>query len=79
MWQRTKQERIEVVILAPVVQRMDDAIGLINHYSVDECRHTVYAIHWTDLSGGQRYPSFKKQRPEKEMEMDQPHFEEICH
>ena len=35
-----------IVCLAPVVQRLDNAIHWINHYPVDKVNKTNYAIHW---------------------------------
>ena len=46
--------------LAPVVQRVYNAIHLINHYPVDSvvCFLNTYPLD-SDLSGGERYPPFK--------------------
>ena len=50
--------------LAPVVQTLDSAIHWINHYPLDNSIGfaSVYLLD-SDLSGGQRYPSFEQLRP----------------
>ena len=53
---------MEIAIdLAPVVQMLDSGIHRINHYSLDNSIgfDSVYPLD-SDLSGGQRYPSFKQ-------------------
>ena len=51
-------------LLAPVVQTLDSAIHWINHYSLDNSIGFagVYSLD-SDLSGGQRYPSFEQLGP----------------
>ena len=49
---------------APVVQKVDNAIHRINHYPLDIA--IGFAITYpvdSDLSGGQRYPSFEQLEP----------------
>ena len=50
--------------LAPVVQRLDNAIHLINHYPVDSvvCFVRIFPLD-SDLSGGLCYPAFKQLGP----------------
>ena len=50
--------------LAPVVQTLDSAIHWINHYPLDNSIGfaSVYLLD-SDLSGGQRYPSFEQLGP----------------
>ena len=49
--------------LAPVVQTLDSAIHWINHYPLDNSIGlSVYPLD-SDLSGGQRYPSFEQLGP----------------
>ena len=52
------------VHLAPVVQRLDNAIHRINHCPVDSvvCFVSIYPLD-SDLSGGQRYPAFEQPGP----------------
>ena len=47
--------------LAPVVQTMDSAVHRITHYPADNSIGfaSVYPLD-SDLSGGQRYPSFEQ-------------------
>ena len=52
-------------ILAPVVQMLDSAIHWINHYPLDNPITSVYPLD-SDLSGGQRYPSFEQLGPDKQ-------------
>ena len=49
---------------APVVQKVDNAIHWINHYSVDSvvCFVSTYPLD-SDLSGGERYPAFEQPGP----------------
>ena len=56
--------KIEVKILAPVVQTLDSAIHWINHYPLDNSIGfaSVYPLD-SDLSGGQHYPSFEQLGP----------------
>ena len=51
----------ENVSLAPVVQRLDNAIHRINHYPADSvvCFVNTYPLD-SDLSAGQRYPAFEQ-------------------
>ena len=51
-------------LLAPVVQTLDSAIHWINHYPLDNSIGfaSVYLLD-SDLSGGQRYPSFEQLGP----------------
>ena len=51
-------------ILAPVVQKMDSAIHWINHYPLVNsiAFASVFPLN-SDLSGGQRYPSFEQLGP----------------
>ena len=51
-------------VLAPVVQRMDNAIHRINHYPADSmvCFVNTYPLD-SDLSGGYRYPAFEQLGP----------------
>ena len=51
--------------LAPVVQTLDSAIHWINHYPLDNSIGftSVYPLA-SDLSGGQRYPSFEQLGPD---------------
>ena len=35
-----------IIFLAPVVQRLDNPIHLINRYPADKCYKTNHAIHW---------------------------------
>ena len=51
-------------VLAPVVQRVDNAIHRINHYPVDSlvCFPNTYSPDG-DLSGGYRYPLFEQLGP----------------
>ena len=50
--------------LGPVVQTLDSAIHWINHYPLDNSTGftSVYPLD-SDLSGGQRYPSFEQLGP----------------
>ena len=50
---------------APVVETLDSAIHWINHYPLDKSIGfaSVYPPD-SDLSGGERYPSFEQLRPE---------------
>ena len=50
--------------LAPVVQRLDNAIHRINHYPADSvvCFFDTYPLD-SDLSGGQCYPAFEQPGP----------------
>ena len=50
-----------LLVLAPVVQRLDNAIHWINCYSADKCWQNKlrYPLD-SDLSGGQRYPLFEQ-------------------
>ena len=58
---RITRERVILAptIQAPVVQTLDSAIHWINHYPRDNSIGfaSVYPLD-SDLSGGQRYPSF---------------------
>ena len=49
------------IVLAPVAQTLDSAIHWINHYPLDNSIGfaSVYSLD-SDLSGGQRYPSFEQ-------------------
>ena len=49
---------------APVVQTLDSAIHWINHYPLDNSIGfaSVYSLD-SDLSAGQRYPSFEQLGP----------------
>ena len=51
-------------VLAPVVQTLDSAIHWINHYPLDNSIGfaSVYLLD-SNLSGGQRYPSFEQLGP----------------
>ena len=51
--------------LAPVVQKMDSTIYLINHNPVDNAIsfHNIYPLN-SDLSGGQHFPTFEQPRPD---------------
>ena len=51
---------------APVVQKMDSTIHCINHYPLDSAIgfHYTYVMD-SDLSDGQRYPSFELPEPEE--------------
>ena len=51
--------------LAPVVQRLDNAIHRINHYPADSvvCCVNTYPLD-SDLSGGQRNPAFEQLGPD---------------
>ena len=51
---------------APVARKMDSAIHCINHYPLDSAIgfHYTYAMD-SDLSDGQRYPSFELPGPEE--------------
>ena len=51
-------------LLAPVVQTMDSAVHRINHYPGNNSIGfaSVYPLD-SDLSGGQRYPSFEQLGP----------------
>ena len=53
--------------LAPVVQTLDSAIHWINHYPLDNSIGfaSVYLLD-SDLSAGQRYPSFDQLGPDLE-------------
>ena len=53
--------------LAPVVQTLDSAIHWINHYPLDNSISfaSVYLLD-SDLSAGQRYPSFDQLGPDLE-------------
>ena len=53
------------VVLAPVVQRLDNAIRWINHYPADSMVGFVntYPLD-SDLSSGLRYPAFEQPGPE---------------
>ena len=50
---------------APVVQTLNSAIHRINHYPADSVIdfHTTYPLD-SDLSGGQRYPTFEQPGPD---------------
>ena len=50
---------------APVVQALDSAIHWINHYPLDNSIGfaSVYRLD-SNLSGGQRYPSFEQLGPD---------------
>ena len=49
------------VLLAPVVQKVDNAIHRINHYPVDSAIGFPNTYLWdSDLSVGQRYPTFEQ-------------------
>ena len=53
------------IFQAPVVQTLDSAIHRINHYPADsviDFRNT-YQLD-SDLSGGQRYPTFEQPGPD---------------
>jgi len=52
------------IYLAPVVQTLDSAILRINHYPLDNSIGfaSVYALD-SNLSGGQRHPSFEQPGP----------------
>ena len=54
----------KVIYLAPVVQRLDNAIHRINHYPVDSvvCFVNTYPLD-SDLSSGWRYPAFEQPGP----------------
>ena len=55
------------VLLAPVVQTLDSAIHRINHYPADKYyRNQLRYPLDSDLSGGQRYPTFEQPGPEVE-------------
>ena len=57
---------VEILISqAPVVQMLDSAIHWINHYPPDNSIGfaSFYPLN-SDLSGGQRYPSFEQLGPE---------------
>ena len=64
---RLSRDRLRVVslfLLAPVVQTSDSAIDRINHDPADsviDFRNT-YPLY-SDLSGGQRYPTFEQPGP----------------
>ena len=53
-----------VIYQAPVVQRLDSAIHRINHYPADKYygNQLRYPLD-SDLSGGQRYPTFEQPEP----------------
>ena len=51
------------ICLASVVQTMDSAVHRINHYPADNSIGFVYPLD-SDLSGGQRYPSFEQLGPD---------------
>ena len=50
--------------LAPVVQRLDNAIHRINRYPADTCQQNKpgYPLN-SNLSGGWRYPPFEQPGP----------------
>ena len=51
-------------VLAPVVQTLDSAIHRINHYPAD--KYYGNQLRYppdSDLSGGQRYPTFEQPGP----------------
>ena len=54
---------------APVVQTLDSAIHRINHYPADKYygNQLRYSLD-SDLSGGQRYPTFEQPWPGLELE-----------
>ena len=56
---------MNLVHLAPVVQTLDSAIHWINDYPLDNSIGfaSVYLLD-SDLSGGQRYPSFEQLGPD---------------
>ena len=58
--------------LAPVVQRLDNAIHRINHYPVDSvvCFANSCPLD-SDLSGGYRYPAFEQPGPGLKFEAKQ--------
>ena len=60
----TMMKMIIIIILAPVVQMLDSAIHWINHCPLDNSIGfaRVYSLD-SDLSGGQRYPSFEQLGP----------------
>ena len=61
---RCGAKRLWVSDLAPVVQTLDSAIHWINHYPLDNSIgfDSVYPLD-SDLSGGQRHPSFEQLGP----------------
>ena len=56
--------------LAPVVQRLGNAVHHINHYPVNKCQENNprYRLD-SDLSGGQRYPPFEQPGPGVDFKM----------
>ena len=51
--------------LAAVVQEMDNAIQRINHYPLTMAISFPNTYPWdSDLSGGQRYPTFEQLGPD---------------
>ena len=54
-----------LVLQAPVVRRLDNAIHRINRYPADSvvCFVNIYPLD-SDLYGGQCYPSFEQPGPE---------------
>ena len=58
---KTKIKHRVIEELAPVVQKMDNAIHGINHYPADSvvCFAKIYPLD-SDLSSGQRYPPFEQ-------------------
>ena len=62
---RIAEKTHEDIPQAPVVQTLDSAIHWINHYSLDNSIGfaSVYPVD-SDLSGGQRYPSFEQLGPD---------------
>ena len=63
-----------LIHLAPVVQRLDNAIHRINHYPADSmvCFVNIYPRD-SDLSGGERYPAFEQLGPEVLVSSDKRH------
>ena len=59
-----KSKYLCAIQLAPVVQRLDNAIHRINHYPADSvvCFVNTYPLD-SDLSGRQRYPAFEQPGP----------------
>ena len=62
--------------LAPVVQTLDSAIHWINHYPLDNSIGfaSVYLLD-SNLSGGQRYPSFEQLGPGEQVGHPDPSYQ----
>ena len=58
------QKVMRIVVQAPVVRRVDNAIHWINRYPMDSVVRFVntYTLD-SDLCGGKRYPSFEQLGP----------------